>query len=160
MKYSIGFKESVVRKVLPPSSRSILSVAKETGVAYQTITNWLKLAKDGTLTESTGVGTTQRPAREKFNLVIESQTIPESDKGKWLRENGLHSEHIPLFEQELRELMEQKTNSDKDENKRLLRENKRLQKELDKKEKALAELAALYTLKKKAEAIWGEDEED
>ena len=44
--------------------------------------------------------------------------------------------------------------------KRLLKENKQLKKELAKKEKALAEMAALYTLKKKAEELWGEEEDD
>jgi hypothetical protein len=33
-----------------------------------------------------------------------------------------------------------------------------LEKELRRKEKALAEVAALLVLKKKAQAIWGEDE--
>ena len=36
---------------------------------------------------------------------------------------------------------------------------KRLEKELQRKEKALAEAAALLVLRKKLEAIWGESEE-
>ena len=38
--------------------------------------------------------------------------------------------------------------------------NKELQRELTRKEKALAETAALLVLRKKALAIWGEDEEE
>jgi transposase len=45
-------------------------------------------------------------------------------------------------------------------NKKLRDEIKRLQKDLRKKEKALAEMAALYTLKKKADELWGEHEEE
>ncbi len=41
-----------------------------------------------------------------------------------------------------------------------LREIKRLQKELRKKEKALAEAAALLLVTKKMQALWGEAEED
>lgn len=37
---------------------------------------------------------------------------------------------------------------------------KQLEKELQKKEKALAEAAALLLLRKKAQAIWGDDEEE
>ncbi len=44
--------------------------------------------------------------------------------------------------------------------KKIFAENKRLKKELAKKEKALAEMAALYTLKKKAEELWGDSEDD
>ena len=48
---------------------------------------------------------------------------------------------------------------DKEEIKKLKSENRQLRKELYRKEKALAETAALLTLKKKAAAIWGEEEE-
>jgi hypothetical protein len=41
-----------------------------------------------------------------------------------------------------------------------LKENKKLKKELARKEKALAEIAALLVLKKKAEEIWGDKEGD
>jgi len=37
--------------------------------------------------------------------------------------------------------------------------SRRLEKELNRKEKALAEIAALLVLKKKAQAVWGEEED-
>ena len=40
------------------------------------------------------------------------------------------------------------------------KEKEKLEKELARKEKALAEAAALLVLRKKADAIWGTDEED
>ena len=46
MNYSTGFKNSVLKKVLPPENRSISEVSKETGVSDQTIRNWLKVIKD------------------------------------------------------------------------------------------------------------------
>lgn len=160
MRYSLGFKETQVKKVLPPQSRPIASVAREAGISDQTLRNWLAQAKDGTLEKQDTVGGAGRSAREKFNLVIESKSVSENDHGKWLREKGLHSEHITLYEQELRDLVEDKGQTEKEEIKRLKKENKRLEKELSKKEKALAEMAALYTLKKKAEELWGDDEDD
>ena len=160
MRYSLGFKETQVKKVLPPSNKPISSVAKEAGIADQTLRNWLTQSKNGTLNQQDTVGGSGRSSREKFNLVIESKSISENDHGKWLREKGLHSEHITLYEQELRDLVEDKGQTEKEENKRLRKENKRLQKELTKKEKALAEMAALYTLKKKAEELWGGNEDD
>lgn len=160
MRYSLGFKEAQVKKVLPPNNKTVASVAREAGISDQTLRNWLAQAKDGTLKKHDNVGGSGRSAREKFNLVIESKSVSKNDHGKWLREKGLHSEHITLYEQELRDMVEDKGKSEKDENKRLKRETKRLQKELDKKEKALAEMAALYTLKKKAEELWGEEEAD
>ena len=46
------------------------------------------------------------------------------------------------------------------ENKNLKSELKKAQKEKDQLEKALAEMSALYALKKKADAIWGDNEGD
>ena len=160
MRYSLGFKETQVKQVLPPHNKPIASVAKEAGISDQTLRNWLAQAKNGTLKKQDTVGGAGRSAREKFNLIMESKSVSENDHGHWLREKGLHSEHITLYEQELRDLVEDKGQSEKEENKKLKKENTRLSKELAKKEKALAEMAALYTLKKKAEELWGEDEED
>lgn len=160
MRYSLAFKKSQIKKVLPPSNRTIGSVCQEAGISDQTLRNWLNKAKEGTLEAGDIVGNSSRSPREKLNLVIESRTISETDKGKWLREKGLHSQHINQYEQELRDMVENKNQDEKEEKRRLLKENKQLKKELAKKEKALAEMAALYTLKKKAEALWGDEEDD
>lgn len=97
---------------------------------------------------------------EKFNLLLEGKTISEEESGKWLREKGLHSEHLNLWEQELKDILKDKETELKHENAKLKKANKELEKELRRKEKALAEVAALLTLKKKAAEIWGEKEDD
>ena len=160
MRYSSGFKESQVKKILPPGNRSVASVATETGVSEQTLRNWLQKAKEGTLRAGKAVSGSGRSAREKLHLVIESGRIPDEQRGRWLREKGLHTEHLTQYEQELRDLVEQKNYDEKQGEKALLRENRQLKRELRKKEKALAEMAALYTLKKKAAALWGAEEDD
>jgi transposase-like protein len=160
MRYSLGFKESQVKKVLPPANGAIKEIALEAGIPEQTLRNWMNKAKEGTLQKGNTVSGTGRSPREKLNLVIESRTMPEEDRGYWLREKGLHTEHITQYEQELRDMVENNNHNEKQKIKNLEKQNKYLQKELRKKEKALAEMAALYTLKKKAENLWGEDEED
>ena len=160
MKYSLAFKESQVKKVLPPSNRSIKEISVEAGVSEQTLRNWINKAKEGTLQRKNTVGGAGRSPREKLNLVIESRTITEENMGHWLREKGLHSEHVTQYEQELRDMVENNNYKEKQRIKTLEKQNKDLQKELRKKEKALAEMAALYTLKKKAEELWGENEDD
>jgi len=159
MKYSLAFKESQVKKILPPMNRSIREVSNAAGVSEQTLRNWLSKAKEGTLSHGDTVGNAGRSPREKLNLVIESRMVPEQDKGQWLRKHGLHSQHLTKYEQELRDMVENKNHDEKMKHKRILAENKRLKKELAKKETALAEMAALYTLKKKAEEFWGDNED-
>ncbi|MBN2851675.1 MAG: transposase [Clostridia bacterium] len=160
MRYSLSYKESLIKKILPPESRSISSVCREEGISDQTLRNWLNKSKEGTLRLEPGVHGNSRPPREKLNLIMESRTVDEAEKGKWLREKGLHTEHLNQFEQEIRDLVEDNKHKEKQEIKELQKENKHLKKELDRKNKALAELAALYTLKKKAVEIWGEVEDD
>ena len=79
--------------------------------------------------------------------------------GTWLREKGLHSEHLTLWEQEIKDTLKNEDNALKLENQNLKKKQKELEKELHRKEKALAEMAALMTLKKKADAYWGVEEE-
>ena len=161
IRYSQGFKESILKKVLPPESRTVAEVSRETGVAAWTIYQWKRAARDGTLVREGGeVRPRDRNPAEKLRLLIEGNTVDEQQRGEWLREHGLHSEHLTLWEQELREIVndkDQKLQRELADTKRKLKEKER---ELARKEKALAEMAALLTLKKKANAIWGDDEDD
>jgi len=160
MRYSLAFKESQVKKVLPPLYGSIKKISVEAGISEQTLRNWVNKAKEGTLKKGNTVSGKGRSPREKLSLVIESKTISEEKIGYWLREKGLHTEHLTQYEQELRDMVENKKHKENQKIKIIEKQNKDLKKELRKKEKALAEMAALYTLKKKAEDIWGENGED
>ena len=105
MKYTTSFRNSVLKKILPPSNRSVTSVSKETGVAVVTINNWLARLKEGkmSLDEDDENPSSMRNSREKLDLLIEYQTVSEENQGECLRHHGLHSEHLPLFRQESNE---------------------------------------------------------
>jgi transposase-like protein len=161
MRYSAGIKQTVLRKVLPPEARSVPDVSKETGISEQTIRNWMERVKTGTLDLGDGeLAPGERLASEKLRLVLESKRIEPERMGEWLRERGLHTEHIPLWEQELADIVVDKNDALKQELQRTRKKLKETEHELARKEKALAEAAALLVLKKKAEAIWGDGEED
>lgn len=160
MKYSLAFKKNVVKRILPPNNESVKSVSKEIGVSENSIYIWIKKVKEGTLGKDGDVYPSKRQPQEKLRLLLEGKVISEEKQGEWLRKNGLHTEHLHQFEQELREIVEDKSEKQKEENRHLKSENKELKKELQRKEKALAEMAALLTLKKKADDIWGDNEED
>lgn len=161
MKYSIGYRNGILKKVIPPESRPLKEVALENGISEQTIRNWMQMAKSGTLALATGdTAPGDRDAAEKLRLVLESKSVSPEAMGQWLRERGLHSEHLPLWEQEILQVMNDKVDKRKSQEAALLKENKQLKKELHRKEKALAEMAALLTLKKKADEIWGVREDD
>lgn len=161
LRYSSRIRQAVLRKVLPPQSMAVRDVALEFGISEQSINGWLKLVKEGKLTaETEDAGPRYKAASEKLALLLESKLVDKDRRGEWLREKGLHSEHLTLWEQELRELMDDKATNDKAELQALKKRNRQLEKELERKNMALAELAALMTLKKKADEIWGANEDD
>jgi len=163
MKYSIGFRNSVLKKVLPPESRSVYSAAKEFGISAVTIQSWLSKLKEGTLdleTEGFEPTPSQRGAAEKLKLLLESKGLSEDAQGEWLRKHGLHTEHLCLWTQELESLVTDKQEDLRRENAELKKENKQLKKEQERNQKAMAEALALLTLKKKVEKLFDSDEEE
>lgn len=160
MRYSSGMKAAIVRRVLPPSSESVAAVSRDTGVSTATIYDWKKQAGEGMLDLGDGVRPRDRSPAEKLSLVLESRTVSADKVGEWLRSRGLHSEHLSLWEQELRETVTEKEKQQRQLVAELKQKNKELEKELARKDKALAETAALLALKKKVQAIWGDGEDD
>ena len=161
MGYSHAVRHSVLKKVLPPESRSLAQVSRETGVNEQTIRNWLNQSKSGILpNEKTDSSPRSLTPKEKYQLVVEAAGINDEQLGEFLRERGLHSEHLTLWDQELRDMIDTKKDKQVNENKALKKQVKELEKELLRKEKALAEAAALLVLKKKLSTLSTDNEED
>lgn len=161
MKYSRAIRMSVMAKILPPNNQSIRSVSREHGISEQTIRNWKVQRINGKLEEESAEKSPGNySSSEKYQLLMESARLSNEDLGKFLRERGLHSEHLTLWNQELRDMVKSKTDtrdkerlSDKKRIKELERELDKKGKEISKKDKALAEAAALLLLKKKYENL-------
>ena len=163
MKYSEGFKSSIINKVIRGNGKSIQEIVRETGVSAATLNRWLRKHKAGILVLDGREGElkpSQRNPAEKFSLLLESRGLEDKAWGEWLRQKGLHSEHLPLWEQELASFMREKNKDINKENSELKKRNKELEKELARKEKALAEAAILITLKKKYLHLFQEDGEN
>ena len=157
MKYSTSFRNSILRKVLPPENRSVYTVAKESGISAITIHCWIAKVKDGTmrLKQAGENPSSERTMAEKLNLLLEYQKIPEDQNGEWLRQNGLHTEHLRLFQQEITTTMANRTDEKDKKIRELEKRVKQQQKEMQKKDAALAEVVSILTLKKKLDAMRG-----
>lgn len=104
---------------------------------------------------------TQWSAEEKVRVVLEAAGVSDQELGGFLRREGLHEEDLARFREEVRSaaiagLTPPKKAARGDEQKRI----KDLERELKRKEAALAEAAALLVLRKKAGALWGGEGED
>jgi transposase len=156
--YDVGFKEAMVRKMIGPPSRSATALAGEVGVAQTTLSRWLneygRLAAEGQMSSKKR---SEWNAQEKLAMVLEYEKLDEEARGRYLREKGLYSVDIQRWREEILKALGKRPKGKADEKDRRIRE---LEGELRRKEKALAETAALLVLKKKAQAIWGDGEEE
>ena len=164
MRYPKERKEAVLRKMMPPHNRSVPELAKEEGISEATLYIWRREARNmGLLLPSSQEGPEGWSARDKFNAVIESAGLNEAELAEYCRKKGIYPEQLSQW----RMACEKANDWDRENNRRLKVEQKdnrkrirELERELQRKEKALAEAAALMVLRKKAEAIWGDDEEE
>ena len=97
-------------------------------------------------------------AEEKYAAMIEAASLPDEELGAFLRKKGLHQANLRQWRQEMLKGLE-KPGGRSSKNSAETRRIRELERELTRKEKALAEAAALLILKKKAQALWG-DEDD
>lgn len=116
MRYSSGMKAAIIRRILPPNGEPITEVSRETGVATATLYYWKKQAAEGMLDLGDGqMRPRDRSPAEKFTLLLESKSVDGELHGEWLRSHGLHTEHLPLWEQELREIVSDKEKKQQEE---------------------------------------------
>ena len=157
--YSDDFKKAMVRKMSGTRAKRAGVLAEEVGVHQSTLSRWLR--EYGNV-DSTGgeMSTKKRPqnwtAEEKMQSVIAYDGMDESEQGLYLRARGLYSVDIERWREEMLQALSRKPKKADPKDRRI----KNLESELRRKEKALAETAALLVLKKKAQAIWGDDEEE
>ena len=149
---------------MPPNSESIARIAKEEGISEQTLRNWQKRARrDGYAAPGTDAQSEEWSTQDKFVIVVETASMNESELAEYAREKGLYVEQIKAW----RDACMNANGGIAKEAARLNRalkdsqkERRKLERELHRKEKALAEAAALLVLRKKARAIWGDPEDE
>ena len=97
---------------------------------------------------------------QKLLAVIDCESMDEERLSAYCREKGIFPHHVELWRKEFTEGSEKTASESRAQIKQLKDENKHLKKELERKEKALAETAALLVLKKKVDRIWEDKEGD
>ena len=158
-RYTTEFKESVLKKLEPPTNYTVASLAEELDISKTAIYSWLRAKNNNSDNPKPSRKWT---AEDKFHVVLETSTLTEQELAAYCRRKGLFVEDIKAWREQC---IRANSSSSKDPLKleEDLKEEKQktkiLEKELRRKEKALAEAAALLVLRKKAQAIWGDPEE-
>lgn len=160
--YSEEFKKSVVEKLLNRGSRPVAAILEETGVSSPALYRWKgEFAYSGGM-KKTSKRPQDRSAEEILEAIIDFEKLPEEKRGEFLRKEGLHAEHIELWRGQIKAALRpaKRTQAELSERAEDRRKIKELEKELRRKDKALAETTALLVLKKKANLIWGTGDDE
>ena len=163
-RYPKEMKEAVVARLIS-GDETVTDVNRETGIGINTLYRW----RDKALNQKGLSATTKYKnadkwsSQDKFKVVLETANLSEIDFSEYCREKGIYPEQVKEWKEACISANDDAREKNAHESKELREERKakeKLEKELARKEKALAEAAALLVLRKKANAIWGTDEED
>jgi len=170
-KFSKSFKMQAVKKVLiRDKATSVKEIANELSIGYSTLQKWLVQSRNHELELSTQSSTNEhvmthekRPEdwsiEQRLAIIIKcGAALDDNGASQLCREQGIYLHHVNKWKKDFINNSANKTNKPL-ETARMKRQIKLLQKELNRKEKALAETAALLVLKKKVNQLWDTQEE-
>jgi len=162
--YSEERKQAIIRKMMPPLNTPISQLIEETGISDCTLYTWRKAARQkGLVVPGDGKNAEDWSSEDKFAVVVETASLNEAELAEYCRKKGLYVDQIKAWKESCLQANASSgvlTRKEKVEIRQDKKQIHKLTKELRRKDKALAETAALLVLRKKADAIWGEGEDD
>jgi transposase len=149
----------------PPHRQSVARISEELGIHVATLYNWRKAWRlQGEVVPASEKEPEGWSAADKFTVVLESAGLNATELSANCRERGLIPEQVSRWRQVAQDANAKPvlTMAEQKELEKLRAQDRRkikaLKKELQRKEKALAEAAALLVLRKKWDAFCSEDE--
>ncbi len=154
--YSREFKEAIVKKIVNRGNQTVAQVCEAEGIGKATATNWLRNATMPAMNKKTK--SKKWSAKEKLRAVGETLSASETEIGTFLRKEGLHSQQLQEWQDQALSSLEgsPKASPSQESFEALVQQNKQLEREILRKDKALAEASALLILQKKVSLIWGD----
>ena len=145
-------------RMLPPESAAPEVVAREIGVGVDTLERWRSESLSRPAMERVWT------AAARLEAVITTAAMDEASRSAWCRERGVYAQQLQQWRDSAMQALAtpEEARASPSQTKEDRRRIKELEREVRRKDKALAETAALLVLSKKAEAIFnknkGEDE--
>lgn len=155
----------MVQRLSGPRAISASALSKESGISQQSLSRWLRSAP--TVPSMGGRDNTnesrrqRRTAEDKLRIVLAATHLTEEQLGEFLRREGLHTAQLEEWRQTAlagaqSALAGGKVSAKGRSEAQRIRE---LERDLDRKNRALAEVTALLALQKKVQALWGDEDE-
>ena len=153
--YSEEFRASIAARLLPPNNARVADVVKETGVPKDTLYEWrTRYRNKQGASPYSGKPTNQYSADDKLAVIIETASLNEAELGEYCRRKGLYPVQIATWKASMVQgLMSEPSKADREQNQKQFKTIQCLEKDLARKEKALAEVVALLVLQKKFQAL-------
>lgn len=160
--YTEEFKKAAVQKFLSRGTRSVESISEEIGTSQTNLYKWTRIFGSDQGMKKSNKGPNKRSQIDKFKFVVEYEGLASEMRGAYLRKHGLYEENIASWRAQMLEALDEKTLKDtaKKEANSERKKVKILEAELRRKNSALAETTALLILKKKANLIWGQEDDE
>ena len=147
-RYGQVYKDRIVARLLPPESSSVEQVSREVGVSAATLERW----RADALAHGSGdrAGGSQRwTAAARLQALITTAGMDEATRSGWCREQGLYPAELDGWKQDAIAGLGEPRAASAAEAREDRRRVKELERQLHRKDKALAETAALLVLSKK-----------
>jgi transposase len=160
----IARKEAILNKMLSPHPPTVSSLSRQEGISEPTLYNWRKqLRQTGRAVPEPDRTSENWSAQTKFAVVVETAALNEVDLAEYCRTKGLYPEQVKGWRDAAIAAQDENRDAVTDRNhlaKGYRKQIKQLEREITRKNSALAEAAALLILQKKMRALWegGEDE--
>lgn len=173
MPYSDMFKRKMIQRLSGPEAVSATALSQQVDVPQATLSKWLRQAgaaaayvfpNDPNRCLQVNAMAPRRPedwpAEEKLKTVLEAVGLCDEELGAFLRQKGLHETHLERWRQQMIDGLQKPPSKTARSHPGDIKRIRALEKELQRKDQALAETAALLVLKKKVQQIWGGADEN
>jgi len=156
--YPDELKASLTARMLPPNNANVSALSRESGVPADTLYTWRRKAQQSDAPRQTDP-VAGLSSEERFAIVLETATLTEVELGEYCRRKGLFPQQVDAWRELCKQAQEPlPSKADREHLRQQTKTIKQLEAELRRKEKALAEAAALLVLQKKVHTLWEEPE--
>ena len=155
-RYGQTFKDRAVARLLPPESAAVDVVAREVGIGAGTLERWREDARSRPARGRAGT------AAGRLGAGVTTAALNEADRSAWCRSHGAYPDELAKWRASATTALAapEELRASPQATRASAKRIKELERELLRKDRALAETAALLVLSKKVQAIFnkGEDE--
>lgn len=156
----------MVQRMVGPKAITATQLGKEVSIPQPTLSKWLREAQAAPMTTKTKAPEPPAPrvppartAEDKMRLVIAAECLGPEERGALLRREGLHDAELEGWRGAMVQALDPRRAPNSAPRPSDQRRIKELERELGRKDRALAETAALLVLAKKAESLWGDGDD-